>query len=303
MENPDRQPSRLTIVTHRKPHLDEVAAIWLLKTFDPVCKDAEFQFVGYTIDGGNVPKGERIVAVGVGRGKYDEHGLKVGHSACQLVYHDLLHRGLIPNDLHEDKALEWLVEYAHKEDTGQWEITDPHYTSFSITAILRGFWLVHKDDAVLLQKGLDIIEAVMAQLNELAKFIEAWDKRIEFESTWGKAVAVSSTYRGADVFAYHHGFLLRVQTDPTKPFGDYRAPANSAIDLTSLYAQLNTLEPGSWYLHQSKKVLTSNVDPSSGHEPTKFTLQQLIDFVKKPSPSLSARSSRPNGRSAPVLGK
>lgn len=278
MSDPDTGPK--VIVTHKKPHLDEVVAAWLLTTFDPALSGATFQFVGYTTDGSNVPKGEQYLPIGVGRGKFDEHSLKVGHSCCQLVYQDLLHRGLIPNDRYEDKALAWLVDYAHKEDTGQWELTDPQYTSFSIPAILRGLWLVHQDDQVLMTKGLDIIHAVVAQLNERAKFLSDWDKRTEFQTAWGKAVGVDSSYRGSDAFAYHHGFVLRVQTDPTKPFGDYRAPANSQVDLTPLYEKLRQLEPGAWYLHQSKKILTSNVDPSSGSEPTKFTLPELIAFVK-----------------------
>lgn len=271
----------MIIVTHKKPHLDEVVAAWLLTTFDPALKDATFEFVGYTTDGHNVPTGDNYVAIGVGRGKFDEHGLKVGHSCNQLVYQDLMHRGLIPNDKFEDKAIEWLVDYAHKEDTGQWAITDPNYTSFSIPAILRGIWMVTKDDQVLMKKGMEIVAAVVAQLDERAKFLQDWDKRIEFETQWGKAVGVHSSFRGSDAIAYHHGFVLRVQTDPTKPFGDFRAPAASQVDLTELYDTLNALEPGTWYLHQSKKILTANVDPATGQKPTNFNLQQLIDFVKK----------------------
>lgn len=278
MSDPDTGPK--VIVTHKKPHLDEVVAAWLLTTFDPELKNPTYQFVGYTTDGHNVPTGPEYVAIGVGRGKFDEHGMHAGHSCCQLVYQDLLHRGLIPNERFEDKAIEWLVEYAHKEDTGQWELTDPNYTSFSIPAILRGFWLTHQDDEKMLRQGIDIVEAVVRQLDERAKFLVDWDQRIEFETTWGKAVAVHSSFRASDAFAYHHGFVLRVQTDPTKPFGDFRAPANSSVDLSELYNKLNTLEPGTWYLHQSKKILTANVDPTTGQKPTNFSLHQLIDFVK-----------------------
>lgn len=270
----------MIIVTHKKPHLDEVIAAWLLTTFDPNLKDATFQFVGYTKDGSNVPTGPEFLAIGVGRGKFDEHGLQVGHSCCLLVYQDLMHRGLIPNEKFEDKAVEWLVEYGHKEDTGQWEITDPQYTSFSIPAILRGYWLLHKDDELMLRRGIEIIDAVVRQLDERAKFDIDWDKRIEFDTKWGKAVAVHSSYRGSDAFAYHLGFVLRVQTDPTKPFGDFRGVATSNVDLTPLYEKLNVLEPGAWYLHQSKKILTANVDPATGQQSTKLSLQQLIDFVK-----------------------
>lgn len=279
MSDPDTGSK--VIITHKKPHLDEVVAAWLLTTFDPALNNASFEFVGYTTDGSNVPTGEQYVAIGVGRGKFDEHGLKVGHSCNQLVYQDLLHRGLIPNDRYEKKALDWLVDYAHKEDTAQWNDTDPNHTSFSIPSILRGLWLVHQDDELLMRRGMEIVEAVVRQLDERAKFDVDWDKRIEFQTQWGKAVAVHSSFRGSDVFAYHLGFVLRVQTDPTKSFGDYRAPAGSNVDLSTLYTKLNNLEPGTWYLHQSKKILTANVDPATGQPPTKLNLQQLIDLVKK----------------------
>lgn len=277
MSDPD---GRRTIVTHRKPHLDEVVASWLLVTFDPGFKGCDYQFIANTPKGGDMPVGDHHVGLGVGRGKYDEHGLKVGHSATQLVFDDLMHRGLIPNDLHEDKALEWLVAYAHNEDTGQWATTDPAATSFSIPAILRGRWLTTTDDRDSITFGHQLIEAVMANLNARAKFLADWDKRIEFESIWGKAVALTSTYKASDAFAYNAGFVLRVQKDPTKDFGDFRGPAASEVDLTGIYAKVEALEPGAWFLHQSKKILVASNDPASGLPTTKLSLQQLIDFVK-----------------------
>lgn len=280
MGDPD---GRKIFVTHRKPHLDEVVAAWLLRSFDPVMTNCDFDFVTNTPTGGDVPPGDQYVPVGVGRGKYDEHGRQVGHSACQLVYEDLLHRGLIPNDEIEKKAIEVLVNFTHREDTGQFELVAPDYISFSIPAILRGFALLNKKNPspVMMDEGLKIIAAIYINLKEYAKFLIDWDKRIDFESIWGKAVAVHSSFRGSDVFAYHHGYVLRVQTDPVKPFGDFRGPANSQVDLTPIYDQLIALEPDAWYLHQSKKILLSNSD-SAARPVTKFTLQQLINFVKKP---------------------
>ncbi len=271
----------MTIVTHKKPHLDEVVASWLLETFDPAFKGGDYIFIANNPHGGDMPPGKNLIGLGVGRGKYDEHGLKVGQSATRLVYEDLLHRGLIPNEAHEDKALEWLVHYAHQEDTGMWETNDPAYTSFSIPAILRGRFLNTNSDQEIITFGHQIIESVMANLNARAKFLADWDQRTEFESIWGKAVALTSQFKASDVFAYHEGFVLRVQKDPTKDFGDFRAPARSAVDLSTIYQKVESLEPGAWFLHQSKKILVASNDPSGGLPTTKLTLQQLIDLVKK----------------------
>lgn len=281
-----------TIVTHRRPHLDEVVASWLLRTFDPALAECDFYFIANTPSGGNVPAGTNLVPLGVGRGKYDEHGLDTRQSATRLVYEDLLARGLIPNDHFEDKALEWLVDFAHKEDTGQWDLKDEHSSSFNIPAILRGVWTKQKNiwaankvklqdpDNVMMRFGLVLIDGLVEQLNERARFLADWDKRVEFESQWGPAVALISNYRGSDAEAYQRGFVLRVQTDPTRPFGDFRGQANSAVDLTAAYEHLDAKEPGAWFLHQSKKILTASMDKDVGPT-TAITLEQLIDLVKK----------------------
>lgn len=292
MDDADGRAGRLTIVTHRRPHLDEVVASWLLRTFDPAFKDCEFYFIANTPTGGNIPAGANMVPLGVGRGKYDEHGMNAGQSATKLVYEDLLSRGLIPNDRYEDKAIAWLVDFAHKEDTGQWELQDEHATSFAIPAILRGVWTVHKNswsknkvkgqdpDNAMMRFGLEMIHGLVEQLNERAKFLADWDKRIEFDTKWGKGVGLESTYRGSDVEAYHRGFVLRVQTDPTRPFGDFRAQATSNADLAEVYEKLNAEEPGAWFLHQSHKIVTASMDKEVGAVTNK-TLHQLIDLVRK----------------------
>ncbi len=272
-------------VTHRKPHLDEVTAAWLLRKYDPAMRDCEFLYIANTPTGGDVPAGEQYVPVGVGRGKFDEHGRQAGQSACQLVYKDLLHRGLIPNDEVKKKAIELVVDYTHKQDTAQWDTTDPLHTSFSIPSILRGLAIRHAKDPspVMMTIGMTMIDAVYANLKEFAQFLKDWDHRIEFESIWGKAVGVQSTYRASDSFAYHHGFQLRVQTDPTKPYGDFRGPVDSQVDLQPIYDRLNDHEPDAWYLHQTHRILVSNSDSSLGSQrpATKYSLEQLIDLVKK----------------------
>lgn len=269
------------IVTHRKPHLDEVVGAWLLRTFDPSFANCSFHFIAQNPQGGDMPTGHQFIGLGVGRGKYDEHGLSARESATRLVYQDLRSRGLLPNKRFTDQALEWLVDYAHKEDTGQWEKHDENYTSFSIPAILRGVWLTQgQSDQAMMDVGMTIIDAVAAQLNEKAKFMADWDQRIEFESRWGKAVALISTYRASDVYAYDHGYVLRVQKDPTKDFGDFRGPADSTVDLAPIYEQVNQQEPNAWFLHQSHKILVASNDAASGLPTTKIALQQLIDLVK-----------------------
>jgi hypothetical protein len=66
MSDPD---GRTRIVTHQRPHLDEVVGIWLLTNFDPACQDFSLEFIPYF---GTAPVGDNVVTLGIGGGKYDE---------------------------------------------------------------------------------------------------------------------------------------------------------------------------------------------------------------------------------------
>lgn len=271
----------MIIITHRKPHLDEVVAAWLLTKFDPACQDCTYQFDQHSINGIHVPNQADYIGLGVGKGKYNEHNLLHGQSCAKLVYEDLLHRGLIPNEEFEDRALAWLVEYSHNEDTAEYSSDDPLRRSFQLPAIIRGIWLTQDGDQAVMREGLKLIDAVMARMNERAKFLPDWDRRIEFTSRYGKSVAVASEYTASDEVAYHHGFAVIVQKDTKQEYAGYRAHPHSHIDFTEIYEKLKALEPETWYLHQSKQVLITANKKDSGLSLTKLSLLQLIDLIKK----------------------
>ena len=274
MSDPD---GRRLIVTHQRPHLDEVVAIWLLRQFDPAFAKAPLQFIPYF---GQPPAGDHVTTLGIGGGKYDEHKLRHLTSATRLVYDDLMHRGLIPNDTHEDKALEWLVEFADAEDQAKGYGTNDHLRPFHVANIVRS----HRDrtgsDEAAINFGGELIDDVMIELNERAKFLQEWDERIEFDTPWGKGVAVHSDYGRSDTFAYSQGFVCRVNIHKTDIIASIKCEPTSNADLTEAYNKAIALEPSSWYLHQSHKMLISNIQPETGRQPTKLSLQQLIDLVK-----------------------
>ena len=117
------KPKRIRgIVTHEKPHLDEIFAIWLLRTF------GEEQFPGvskakvnYWTSGGTSPDGlsaeqylqDGIILVGVGGGCFDEHSTsatarKEGECTATLVAKAL--------GIDEDPALDKLLRFVVQED-------------------------------------------------------------------------------------------------------------------------------------------------------------------------------------------
>jgi hypothetical protein len=272
MDDPDT--GRRIIVTHQRPHLDEVVAIWLLRKFDPAFKDCNYQFLPYF---GQVPPGDHITTVGFGGGKYDEHKLSHHISAAHLVYDDLLTRGLVKSD---DQALIEIVKYTDRVDRGQTLVEDNDGWAYTPSSIIRSHIERTGDDADAVRFGLELIDNCVTELRAQAAFQADWAKRIEFNTPWGKGAGVVSDYMFSDSYAYAHGFPVRIQCHRSDPISSIKIDPSVDADLTPVYDKAVALEPDSWYIHQMKKMVISNVNPSTGRTPTKLTLQQLIDLVK-----------------------
>ena len=220
------------IVTHQRPHLDEVVGIWLLTTFEPACKDFSLEFIPYF---GTAPVGDNVVTLGIGGGKYDEHHLKeAGTSATELIFNDLMHRGLIPNDGHEVKALEWLVQFATNEDNAVGYGHNDELRSFHIANIVRSHRDRTNSDEAAIRFGMEIISDVMVELNARAAFLKEWESRIEFDTKWGKGVAVATDYGRSVAFAYSHGFVLWVNTHLSEKISSLKGAPTSDVDLTEI---------------------------------------------------------------------
>ncbi|OGZ69404.1 MAG: hypothetical protein A3F47_02125 [Candidatus Staskawiczbacteria bacterium RIFCSPHIGHO2_12_FULL_38_11] len=110
------------IVTHMRPHFDEIFAIWMLKKFGeayfPGIKEAKISFEGAggeDLRGFSAEKLEKkgVVCVGIGRGRFDEHpgiqtAKKEGECASSLVAKFL--------GIDKDPALSQILRFAVKSD-------------------------------------------------------------------------------------------------------------------------------------------------------------------------------------------
>lgn len=267
------------LVTHQRPHLDEVVSFWLLTTFDPAFAGARYEFIPYF---GTPPSGPNVVTIGIGGGPYDEHKMADRHtSATRLVFDDLKQRRLIPGHGFEEQAIEWLVDYSDEVDRGLHHFNDEAHWPYTFPGLVRAHRERTGSDADAIRFGMELVNNLMKEFNDKAKFLKNWERRVEFESPWGKAAGVESDYYFSEVYAFSHGFDIRVQKHISSPVATIKANPQKPADLKPVFEKLNALEPTSWYLHQAKKMIISNIDPSTGRQPTKLTLQQLINIVKK----------------------
>lgn len=159
------------LVTHLRPHLDDIAGIWLFKKFHPEFHDAKIAFIPITIGGKvtfqdePVDSNPDVIHIGVARGKFDEHALEKPtgeESAATMVFDHLKAEGHIPEDEIQKQALEQLIHYVMLEDTARTKGRD--LARYTAHAIIQGMNLDDKDDEEasheMYQLGAQILESL-----------------------------------------------------------------------------------------------------------------------------------------------
>jgi hypothetical protein len=266
----------LALVTHHRPHIDDICGMWLLARFWRPRSTPTFRFVSSSE---RDPGDNTEVWVGVGRGQFDEHKGDIGESATTLVYHFLLAEHVIFSPL-QKAALDGLVRWVRDEDVGLHDAVENR--ALSIAAMLRSHFDLHRHDSTaLVSFGFTLLDDIFAAMVNSEALVVDWQNRVEFDGAWGRAVAVESAAYGVDDFAYQQGFSLLVLLNPARGFRAYRAAARSTVDLTETYETVKRVEPkADWYLHHSRKLLICGSDVAPDSHLSKLSLQDLIRAVQ-----------------------
>lgn len=266
------------LVTHIRPHLDDICALWLLKRLLPDAKDAEIAFVPTNERGGDVADGAEVLYVGVGRGMFDEHKGDIGQCATSLVFAFLKEKAVVPEA--DARAYAKIVEWVLLEDTGRLNVMANR--SFSIPAVIEGhFDRVNRDSTDVTALTFTILDDLFVMQKNAVVVEDAWATRVEFDSRFGRAAAVAANARQLDSYAYSHGVPLVLIVDSDLTYHTFRADAASDIDLTPVWEKLKEVDPGaSWYFHHSKKMLICGGDHAPYAVPSKLTLEGMIALVK-----------------------
>lgn len=269
-----------TLVTHVRPHLDDVCAIWMYQKYVPGWKKSRVEFMPTTSEGGKPYGGQpvdsdaNIVHIGIGRGKLDEHKGNIGKSATTLLFAELKKHGHLPKNLVKRKALKLVTDYVLEDDLGK-RIGHSSWP-FEMATLLM--WMPKSEDRV--STGITMLEALLYFYEDYVKLEKDWRKKKVFKTKWGRGVGVVSAMR-ATIRAYSEGYKLVAQVDPKHGYRSIRAHADSGVDLTSAYRRVKALEPkADWYLHHSKKMLICGSDVAPESERSKLTLPQLMALVR-----------------------
>ena len=265
-----------TLVTHINPHLDDICAIWLLKKYDPKYKDFEVDFISATHDVGH-QETENKVFVGTGGGKFDEHKEGLKTCAGSLVFDYLKKEGLLPKDELEVKALEEMVDWNKKIDMGI--IPIEAYDEFSVPAFIRTKNDKKAGSLEDVDLGSKIMDRILQGLKKKQQSLVDWEKRMEFETKFGKTYAIKSGTIDRP-FCKRMGGDLFIIYNPKYPSIQYFTPSQT-LDLTPIYEKVKKMDPqASWYLHQSHHIVLCGSSAAPDAHPTKLTFEQLIEASK-----------------------
>lgn len=266
-----------TLVTHINPHLDDIAGIWLLKKFDPTFADASVEFISASHDKAANEETEDRVFVGTGGGKFDEHKEGLDTCAGSLVFEYLKSNNLLPQDEILIKALEELVSWNKLIDTGKAPASE--FSAFSIQTIIRPKDGNAETSSKAVELGKEILDRLLEVLKNKVQANKDWESRIEFETKFGKTIAIqsSSVDRG---FCKQKGGDLFLIYDPKYPSVQFFTPSFE-IDLEPIYIKVKEIDgEADWFLHQSHHMVICGSGSAPDSKPTKLSFEELINLVK-----------------------
>ena len=272
-----------TIVTHIGPDLDAIASIWLVKMFYPGWEEAGIAFVPAGTTLGRLPPDENpeIMHVDTGFGRFDHHQSDADTCAALLVYEEL------KKQKKADSALERLLNVVNDIDHFR-EVFYPNPQSdiwdISIVSQIDGWRLMYSDNPIifvdLTMKSLDGIYKTFQQKVWAEK--ELKEKGREFDTIWGKAIAVETTNDEVVHLSQKMGYSIAIRRDPKKGYLRVKSLPRKDIDLLSLYDAFKEKDPqATWFLHASHHIILNGSAKNPDMKPTTLTLDQVITIIKE----------------------
>lgn len=269
-----------TIVTHFAPDLDGITSIWLLKTFLPEWKEAAIAFVpaGKTMGDKPVDSDPDVIHVDTGFGKFDHHQSNDDTCAALKVYESLGKK---------DEALERILRVVNEVDHFR-EVFFPDpmsdFWDFSLGSVIDGM------NMTMVDNPLSMIDSVMDSLDGVYKMFQnkVWaekeikEKAIEFATQFGKSFGIETVNREVVHVGQKMGYVIAVRKDPKIGSVQIKSVPRDNIDLTPLYEAVKKQDPdATWFLHASKHMLLNGSAKNPDMKPTKLTLSEVIETVKK----------------------
>lgn len=279
-----------TIVTHMAPDVDAAVSVWLIKRFLLEWENAEVDFVpaGKTLHNEIVDSNPDILHVDTGMGKLDHHQTDEDTCAARRTW-DFIKKQKTKRKKQEleDEAMERLIDVVNDIDHFR-EVYLPNPTAdfydFGLVATLDGLRLIYSDaNQKIIDFSLVALDGIYKSFqNKIWAEAELKDKGIAFDTKWGKGLGIETINDEVVRLAQKKGYALAVRKDPKKGFVRIKALPESKVDLTSCYNIYRKKDAdATWYLHASRKMVLNGSYKNPESKPTKLTLREIIEVLKK----------------------
>lgn len=301
------------IVTHNSPDLDAVTSSWIIKRFLPGWEDAEVVTVpaGTRINTQHATTdviehldGKEVIHVDTGLGPLDHHQVHNENvCAAKLAFEYVLPLSEeLQKNKHKADALGRLVDYVVNDDHFQ-EVYYPDPASdvyeFSLVSLVAGIKDQYpRDDATCIRFSLDLLDVVIHKLEDrMWAEEEIRDKGIQFNTKWGKGLAIETLNDEVLKLGQLMGNIITVRKDPksgavrikVRPKKRTEGPLSNSksayedidVDLTPVYEKLKKMDPtATWYLHVSKRMLLNGSTKNPQMRGSKLTLPEVVEVLQ-----------------------
>lgn len=276
------------IITHINPDSDAVISAWLIRKFLPGWQEAEIGFAQANEETNQKAQVDdpNLLFVDVGRGKLDHHQTGELISASSLCWEYIKQsRPNQPLNLLAAQAVNEIVAIETEIDNTRdlhWPEVGEYRASFYFQNIIESLRGLAETDEQVMALGLRLAEAIFLNLKNKIKGREELKTGIQFEAPWGKGVAIQTGNKYVGWEGEVAGFAVVIQKDPRSGGVRIYARWDSGADLTEVYNKVRLLDGNAnWFLHASKKLLLNQASVNKSMRPTKLSLEQLIEIVKK----------------------
>lgn len=272
------------IVTHINPDPDAITSVWLLRRYENDFEKAKVEFVnaGKTYNDQPSDSDPDIVHVDTGFGQFDHHQTNERTCAAKRVLDYLQGKY---EYLREDEALERLVEVIIADDHFDecyWPEANADRYSFMFGDILDGLKRNNTlTDQGLIDLGSTCLDGIYMSLKLKIGAEEELETGRQFETKWGKAIALESKNDEVLTVGMKNGYVLVIRKDP-EGMVRIKAGPKSEVDLTEAYEKIKGRDSeATWFLHASKKMLLNGSYKNPQHQFSKLSLGEVIEIVKE----------------------
>jgi hypothetical protein len=150
--------------------------------------------------------------------------------------------------------------------------------------MLDGWKMIFPDNnEQLIELGISSLDGIYKKMQD-----KVWAEKelkqngIEFQTRWGKGIGIETVNDEVLRVAQKNGFVLALRKDPKKGYVRVKAQPSSGVDLSGCYNKYKKLDPdATWYLHVGRKMMLNGSMKNPETKPTKLTLREIIEVLRK----------------------